>query len=80
MNKDNLSYLIQHFYLGQPRRIPERVYGGLLHTMWRLDTDKGSYAIKQLSKDIDLKNEHVIKNYELSESIVSRFVALGSRA
>ncbi len=45
--------------------------------MWRLDTDKGSYAIKQLSKDIDLKNEQVIKNYELSEKIASRFVVHG---
>jgi hypothetical protein len=45
--------------------------------MWRLDTDKGSYASKQLSKDIDLKNERVIKNYEFSEKIASRFSALG---
>jgi hypothetical protein len=39
----------------------------LLHIMWRLDTDKGSYAIKQLSKDIDLQDNQVIKNYELPD-------------
>jgi hypothetical protein len=43
--------------------------------MWRLDTDTGSYAIKQLSKDIDLQDDQVIKNYELSERIASRFMA-----
>lgn len=77
MNHDHLNHLSQHFNLGQPVKPPERVYGGLLHIMWRLDTDKGSYAIKQLSKNIDLKNERVIKNYELSERIASRFVSHG---
>ncbi len=77
MNQTHLKHLIQHFNLGQQVQPPERVHGGLLHIMWRLDTDKGSYAIKQLSKDIDLKNEQVIKNYELSEKIASRFSALG---
>ena len=77
MNQTHLKHLIQHFNLGQQVQPPERVHGGLLHIMWRLDTDKGSYAIKQLSKDIDLKNERVIKNYELSEKIASRFSALG---
>ena len=77
MNQTHLKHLIQHFNLGQQVQPPERVHGGLLHIMWRLDTDKGSYAIKQLSKDIDLKNEQVIKNYELSEKIASRFVADG---
>ena len=77
MNNDLLRHLIQHFNLGPLKQAPVRVYGGLLHIMWRLDTDKGSYAIKQLSKDIDLTNERVIKNYELSECIASRFVSLG---
>lgn len=77
MNQAHLNNLIQNFNLGQQLQPPERVHGGLLHIMWRLDTDKGSYAIKQLSKDIDLKNEQIIKNYELSEKIASRFVANG---
>lgn len=77
MNQTHLKHVSQHFDLGTPTQAPTRVHGGLLHIMWRLDTDKGSYAIKQLSKDIDLKNERVIKNYELSEKIASRFSALG---
>jgi thiamine kinase-like enzyme/RimJ/RimL family protein N-acetyltransferase len=76
-NKNHIKAICHHFNLGTPFQAPTRVHGGLLHIMWRLDTDKGSYAIKQLSKDIDLKNEQVIKNYELSEKIASRFVAHG---
>ncbi|MBI2792844.1 MAG: phosphotransferase [Gammaproteobacteria bacterium] len=77
MNHDYLKHLSQHFNLGSLKRDPQRVYGGLLHIMWRIDTDKASYAVKQLSKDINLSNEHIVKNYELSEHIASRFVALG---
>lgn len=76
MNPSHLKFLTKHFHLGTCSRNPvTRLYGGLLHIMWRLDTDKGSYAIKQLSKDIDLQNEQVIKNYELSEQIASSFIA-----
>ena len=42
--------------------------------MWRLDTDKGSYAIKQLLKDIDLSNESIVRNYELTENISEVFL------
>jgi thiamine kinase-like enzyme len=77
MNQTHLKHVSQHFNLGQQIQTPEQVHGGLLHTMWRLDTDKGSYAIKQLSKDINLTDERVIKNYELSERIASSFVAHG---
>lgn len=77
MNQKHLKHLNQHFNLGQQVQTPERIHGGLLHIMWRLDTDKGSFAMKQLSKDIDLKNQQIIKNYELSEGIASRFVARG---
>ena len=72
---NHIKAICQHFDLGQQIQKAERIYGGLLHIMWRLDTDKGSYAIKQLSKNINLKNEQIIKNYELSEKIASRFVA-----
>ena len=78
MNQTHLKHVSQHFDLGTPTQAPTRVHGGLLHIMWRLDTDKGSYAIKQLSKDIDLKNEQVIKNYELSEKIASRIPGICS--
>ena len=40
--------------------------------MWRLDTEKGTFAIKQLSKDINL-DEQTRKSYEISENIACQF-------
>ncbi|WBV68636.1 hypothetical protein PGH46_17525 [Legionella pneumophila] len=77
MNSNHIKRLCQHFNLGDPTQEPQRVSGGLLHIMWQLNTDKGSFAIKQLSKDINLTDYHVIRNYELSENIASGFIALG---
>ena len=77
MNKNHLKILCQHFNMGVPKQEPQRVYGGLLHRMWRVDTENGSYAVKQLSQDIELTNEKVVKNYELSEHIASRFIKKG---
>jgi len=76
-NNNHIKAICDYFNLGAPIKAPSRVLGGLLHVMWRLDTDKGSYAVKQLSRDINLTNEQVIKNYELSEIIASRFIAKG---
>jgi len=75
MNPQSLKEIVLHFNLGAPLGPLVRVYGGLLHKMWRLDTNKGSYAIKQLSKAIDLKNVQIIENYELSEQIASTFIS-----
>lgn len=50
--------------------------GGLLHKMWKLNTNKGSYAIKQLSKDIQLTTM-VKKSYELTEIIADQFKQFG---
>src|SRR5688500_3862671 len=36
------------FELGTPLRPMTRVGGGNVHRMWRLDTDRGSWAVKQL--------------------------------
>jgi thiamine kinase-like enzyme len=72
-----LDKICANFDLGAPNKTPVRVYGGLLHTMWRVDTDKASYAIKQLSPKIDLKNPNIICNYELTEHIADMFSKLG---
>jgi Ser/Thr protein kinase RdoA (MazF antagonist) len=74
MNHTQLTKLCKAFELGTPINVPQKVLGGLLHIMWRINTDKGSYAVKQLSPDIDLRNETIIKNYNLTEEIASRFL------
>lgn len=45
----------------------------MLHTLWRVDTKQGRYAIKELSPDIDLQNAQIIHNYELTEQIATTF-------
>lgn len=52
---------------------PQTVAGGLLHTLWRVDTQQGCYAIKELSPDIDLQNTQIIHNYDLTEQIATTF-------
>ena len=56
MNNTHLVSLCDVFKLGTPISEPERIHGGLLHIMWRIRTEKASYAIKQLSPNIDLTN------------------------
>ena len=77
MNHNQLTDLCNSFELGTPLNTPNRVNGGLLHMMWQIKTDEASYAVKQLSPDIDLTNEAIIKNYDLTEEIASRFSDLG---
>jgi hypothetical protein len=72
----NLDEICTLFNLGKPIKLPERVYGGLLHIMWCVETVVGSYAVKQLSSDIKL-TEAVMINYELTECIAASFIKLG---
>lgn len=73
---NNFDEICTLFNLGTPIKLPERVYGGLLHIMWCVETGGGSYAIKQLSADIKL-TEDVMINYELTECIAASFIKLG---
>lgn len=77
MSNHPIDAICTHFSLVKVLKPSQRVYGGLLHIMWRVYTDKASYAVKQLSKDINLNDDRVVKNYELSERIASRFIAQG---
>lgn len=77
MNNHQIESICSHFNLGMPIKPPQRIYGGLLHTMWQLQTEKNIYAIKQLSRDINLSDNHIIENYNLTEQIASRFIQKG---
>lgn len=61
--------------LGKLTKAPERVYGGLLHVMWRVDTDEGVYAVKQLTSDVS--DERVVKNYNFTEQVGRQFASHG---
>ncbi len=77
MNLNQLTTICKRFNLVAPTNAPAKVFGGLLHRMWRADTNNGSYAIKELSSNIDLKNIAVLNNYELTENIAFRFARQG---
>src|SRR5471030_1785210 len=76
MTHNQVQSICEWLNLDYPISLPTRVYGGLLHLMWRLETETGSYAIKQLSKDIHL-SEATLKQYELTENIARQFAVHG---
>jgi len=80
MNSNQVEAICDHFHLGAILKQPERVYGGLLHTMWCFDNETGIYAVKQLSENIDLNDKGIIENYNLTEKIASRFIQKGISA
>src|SRR3990167_11179018 len=78
MNQSHLKFICDELQLGTPMGIVTSVdgfRGGSF--IWRVNTDKATYAIKQLAPAIDLKNEKMVAKYELSESIATRFAREG---
>lgn len=41
------------FDLGVPRGAPKRVAGGLTNRLWRLETTRGIFAVKEMNRDPD---------------------------
>jgi aminoglycoside phosphotransferase (APT) family kinase protein len=76
-NPQHLKALCHGLALGEPACKPSRVFGGLHHRVWRLETDRGSYAIKQLSPDTDLGNPDAARHFNDSETIAEAFAAKG---
>ena len=77
MESKHLLEVCKAFDLGAPISDPTRVHGGLLHRMWKVETSAGCFAVKQLSSDINLQNEVINSNYELTEEIAKRFAEQG---
>lgn len=57
--------ICEKYSLGNPLTAPEKIYSGLLHDVWRLRTDKGSYAIKVIVEDT--LNPHVLSPTKAEE-------------
>lgn len=74
MNQAHLMFVVTRLQLGMPVSLPCSVYGSRSGSfMWKVATEIGNYAIKQLAPAINLKSEMIIKKYELTETIVNRF-------
>lgn len=76
ININQVKIICLTFKLGDPTSKPTRIYGGLLHFMWKLKTSTSTYAIKQLSENIELTRQ-VISAYELTEQISYLFQQQG---
>lgn len=66
-----------HIYaLGKPLASPTRVFGGLLHRMYRLPTTQGEFAVKVLNPTI-MQYADVRAKFRLSERISSAVATAG---
>jgi Ser/Thr protein kinase RdoA (MazF antagonist) len=74
MNTAQIARLCAVCSLGEPMGELQSVAGGLLHRMWRLDTTRGSFAIKQLNPAI-MRRPYMHETYRLSEQIAATMVA-----
>src|SRR5215469_6210464 len=75
MNPQQLAQLVCNvFSLGTPVAEPQAITGGLLHSMWRLQTTQATFAVKQLNPEI-MSRPTARKNYLLSERIAAAFQA-----
>ena len=73
MNQNHLTFICEELTLGSPMTDPTSIYGSRGGSfMWKLKTDRATYAIKQLLPDINLNAKMVVK-YNLSEEIAWRF-------
>lgn len=67
-NMENISYnlkfatLCAKYNLGLLMNEPEPITGGLLHRMYRLQTDKAQYAVKALNPQI-MQRDTAMSNY-----------------
>ncbi|MEJ2531301.1 MAG: phosphotransferase [Halioglobus sp.] len=53
------------------------VSGGYHHRMWRLESQRGSYAVKQLSVDADVSDADTVEHYNVTETIAETFAGRG---
>lgn len=80
MKQDHLRHLCSTLDLGAPIGAPTAVPGGFHHRMWRLETERRTYAIKELFANADLSNEATVRHYETAEAIADAFARRGISA
>ena len=53
MDDATIRVVCDLFDLGAPRAAPTAVGGGLTNRMWRIETDRGVFALKEMNRDAD---------------------------
>ncbi|MBA3536167.1 MAG: aminoglycoside phosphotransferase family protein [Tatlockia sp.] len=70
MNKKQILNICEAFDLGMVLNDPIPVMGGLIHRMWRINTNRGSFAIKELDSVI-MQRPGIFEIYINSEKIAA---------
>ncbi|MGE3318800.1 MAG: aminoglycoside phosphotransferase family protein [Candidatus Berkiella sp.] len=70
--KQQFEKLVHYLQLGQKLVLVEPILGGALHNMWKLTTDTGVFAVKEINSHIS-KKETFPHSYEVSEEVATRF-------
>ena len=63
-----IKKLIKNCKLGNLQKEPSRVSGGLLNRMYKIQTDKGTFAIKLLNPEV-MKRENAKRNHTFAETV-----------
>ena len=63
-----IKKLIENCKLGSLQKEPNRVSGGLLNRMYKVQTDKGTFAIKLLNPEV-MKRENAKRNHIFAETV-----------
>lgn len=72
-NPGHVEQLCSLLDLGDSREPVRRVPGGFHHRMWRLETQRGCFAIKQLSDDLDMKDAATVAQINATEATAREF-------
>ena len=78
MNRKHLMNILDFLKSGSLLETPQKLNfsrGG--SCVWRVITDKDSFAIKHLASNLDLSNENLILRYELTENVAYQFMRKG---
>lgn len=76
-NPEHTSSLSDLLRLGASQDKPKRLAGGFHHLVWRLETARGTYVVKQLAPDTDLDDAATAAHFNATERVAARFAACG---
>ena len=72
-NPEHIERLCELLDLGAIRAPLSRVAGGFHHCMWRLETQTGCFAIKQLADDMDMNDAATVAQINATEITAREF-------
>jgi hypothetical protein len=79
MTLEIANTICKEYDLGIPASNPTKVTGGLIHKMWKIETQKGNFAIKEINSEISAR-PGVIENMNQCEVAAREFNNLGIKS